>query len=141
MKLLTSSLLQSLLLLSTSLAPVKASDSSETLASCVARSPTTGLYYDLNTISLAPPELKDGEKVRKGAREESWQAKGHDYPANFTINVCAPVIEDIQDVVGVEKSRWKNVSAYYEKSGKIYSLGYVLSIAAIAFDSQDQNEE
>lgn len=131
MKLLTSSLLQSLLLLSTSLAPVKASDSSESLSPCVARSPTTGLYYDLNTISLAPPELRDGEKVHKGAREESWQARGHDYPANFTINVCAPVIENIQDVVGVEKSRWKNVSAYYEKSGKIYSLGYVFCLSQL----------
>lgn len=91
---------------------------------CVARSPTSGLYYDLNAISLAPPELKDGKKVDREARDESWHAKGHDYPANFTINVCAPVIEDVEDVVGVDSSRWKNVSAFYEQAGKLYSIGY-----------------
>lgn len=91
---------------------------------CVARSPTSGLYYDLNAISLAPPKLKDGKPVYQDDRDESWHAKGHDYPANFTINICAPVIEDVQDVVGVESSRWQNVSAYYEQEGRIYSLGY-----------------
>ena len=91
---------------------------------CVARSPTTGLYFDLNAISLSPPETKNGKKVDKDAREESWHARGHDYPANFTINICAPVIEDVKDVVGIEASRWKNVSAYYKQAGKIYSIGY-----------------
>lgn len=91
---------------------------------CVARSPTSGLYYDLNAISLAPPKLKDGKQVYADDRNESWHAKGYDYAANFTLNVCAPVIEDVQDVVGVEASRWQNVSAYYEQEGKIYSLGY-----------------
>ncbi|GLI78096.1 cation-independent mannose-6-phosphate receptor CI-MPR [Penicillium ochrochloron] len=90
---------------------------------CVARSPTSGLYFDLSAISLSPPELKNGKKVEKDARDESWHAKGHDYPANFTVNICAPVIEEVKDVVGVESSRWKNVSAYYEQAGKIYSIG------------------
>lgn len=91
---------------------------------CVARSPTSGLYFDLNAIRLSPPELKDGEKVDKDARDESWQARGHDYPANFTLNVCAPVIEDMRDVVGVDPLLWRNVSAYYEQDGQIYSIGY-----------------
>lgn len=91
---------------------------------CTVQSPTSGLYFDLNAISLSPPQMKDGRKVHKDDRDESWRAKGHDYPANFTINICAPVIEDVKDVVGVEKSRWRNISAYYEQSGKIYSLGY-----------------
>lgn len=91
---------------------------------CVARSLTSGLYYDLNAISLAPPKLKDGKQVHEDDRDESWHAKGYDYPANFTINICAPVIEDLQDVVGVDASRWQNVSAYYEQEGRIYSLGY-----------------
>ncbi|KAL1863592.1 Cation-independent mannose-6-phosphate receptor CI-MPR [Paecilomyces lecythidis] len=67
--------------------------------------------------------MKDGRKLHKDDRDESWLAKGHDYPANFTVNICAPVIEDISDVVGVDKSRWRNVSAYYEQNGKIYSIG------------------
>lgn len=62
--------------------------------------------------------------ARKDVRTESWHAKGHDYPANFTVNICAPVIEEVTDVVGVEQSRWKNVSAYYELDGNIYSIGY-----------------
>lgn len=94
---------------------------------CVARSVTSGLYYDLTAIALAPPELKDG-KLSKGDRDESWHAKGYDYPANFTLNICAPVIEDVQDVVGVESSRWQNISAYYEEEGKIYSIGYAVSM-------------
>lgn len=130
MKLLTSFLLPSLLLLSQQLSSVSAaSDPSrrpkETLSPCVARSPTTGLYFDLNAISLSPPELKDGEKTRKKAREESWHARGHDYGSNFTLNVCAPVIESLKDVVGVDKAQWKNVSAYYVRDGKTYSIGYV----------------
>jgi cation-dependent mannose-6-phosphate receptor len=67
--------------------------------------------------------LKDGRKIHKSDRDESWQAQGHDYGANFTLNICKPVIENIQDVVGVDDSRWQNVSAYYEYNNKIYSIG------------------
>lgn len=123
MKLSTSSLIQSALLAAYYI-PVTAASDSESLAPCVARSPTTGLYYDLSAISLTPPESKDGEKTHKGG-PESWHARGHDYPSNFTINICAPVVEELKDVVGVEKARWKNVSAYYELDGEVYSVGCV----------------
>lgn len=124
MKLLTSSIVHTLLLLATSFTLPAYADSSEPLSPCVARSPVSGLYYDLNAISLTPPG-KDGEKVRKSDRKESWMARGHDYPSNFTLNICAPVVEDVKDVVGVNKALWKNVSAYYEKDDKIYSIGCV----------------
>lgn len=90
---------------------------------CAAISPTTGLFYDLSLISLSPPEIVDGRKVNKDDREESWHANGHDYGANFTINICAPVIETVRDVAGVDESRWGDVGAYYERDGKIYSIG------------------
>ncbi|KKZ64611.1 hypothetical protein EMCG_09465 [[Emmonsia] crescens] len=90
---------------------------------CTIFSPTTGAYFDLNTIALSPPEIKDGKKVHNSDREDSWHARGYDYPANFTINICAPVIEDLKDVVGVEESKWANVSAYYTLDGKTYSIG------------------
>ncbi|KAH8692828.1 putative vacuolar sorting receptor [Talaromyces proteolyticus] len=90
---------------------------------CTVQSTTTGSYFDLNPIALAPPELKDGRKVHKTDRDTSWQAQGHDYGTNFTVNICAPVIETVKDVVGVDKSRWQNVSAYYQQDGKIYSIG------------------
>ncbi|CAG8925999.1 unnamed protein product [Penicillium salamii] len=114
-----------LFLLSTILG-LSSADSLNDDAPCIARSPTSGLFFDLNAISLSPPELKDGKKVLKEARDDSWHAKGHDYPANFTLNVCAPVIENVTNVVGVDASRWKNVSAYYERDEKVYSIGYDL---------------
>ena len=126
---LSSGSLQYYLLLASSLLSVRAdtdtSPPKETLSPCVARSLSTGLYYDLSALSLSPPELKeDGQKAYKGDRDTSWNSRGHDYPSNFTINICAPVIEDIKDVVGVESGRWANVSAYYELDEKIYSIGY-----------------
>lgn len=91
---------------------------------CVATSPTTGLYYDLSSLTVHPPPT-DPEKSRKHARDQSWHAKGYDYPANFTLNICAPVIEDVRDVVGVEEQNWRNVSAYYQRDGRTYSIGFV----------------
>ena len=107
--------------LSMSPAHVLASETSN--RPCAAISPTTGLFYDLSLISLSPPEIVDGRKVNKDDREESWHANGHDYGANFTINICAPVIETVRDVAGVDESRWGDVGAYYERDGKIYSIG------------------
>jgi len=122
---LTGSAHSSLLLLS-SILGLSSADNSHFSddAPCVARSPTSGMYFDLSAISLTPPGLKDGKQVDKDDRGESWHAKGHDYPANFTLNICAPVVEKVVDVVGVESSLWKNVSAYYERDGKTYSIGY-----------------
>ncbi|CBF74717.1 hypothetical protein AN4095.2 [Aspergillus nidulans FGSC A4] len=97
------------------------SSGSGELAPCVARSPTTGLYYDLNALHVQP--LPSDEKSRKYMRDESWHAKGYDYNANFTLNVCGPVVENITDVVGIEEERWQNVSAYYQTNGKTYSIG------------------
>lgn len=42
------------------------------------------------------------------------------------MNVCGAVLEDLEErggVVGVEKSQWRNISAFYEAGGKVYSLG------------------
>ncbi|KAL2826882.1 mannose-6-phosphate receptor binding domain-containing protein [Aspergillus cavernicola] len=116
----------SFLLASTSLTSVYAapesSDSKDDLESCIARSPTSGLYYDLSSLTVHPPPT-DSDKSRKHIRDESWHVKGYDYNANFTLNICAPVIEQLTDVVGVEEKLWQNVSAYYQKEGKTYSIG------------------
>jgi len=63
---------------------------------------------------------------------DGWHAKGYDYGANFTINFCGPVVEELDDVVDLEKSLWKNVSAFYEMDGKQYSIGYVMAIAVVS---------
>ncbi|KAL4911217.1 hypothetical protein BDW74DRAFT_6212 [Aspergillus multicolor] len=105
----------------TSVSAASDASSPQELAPCVARSPTTGLYYDLNALRVQP--LPSDEKARKYARDESWHAKGYDYNANFTLNICGPVIENVTDVVGIEEPGWQNVSAYYKKDGKTYSIG------------------
>ncbi|EFQ98014.1 hypothetical protein MGYG_08915 [Nannizzia gypsea CBS 118893] len=90
---------------------------------CTIHSPNTGLYFDLNAISVQL-DKKDGKKSHADRqRDESWHVKGHDYGANFTINICAPVVENLTDVVGVDERRWQNISAYYEMGGETYSIG------------------
>jgi cation-dependent mannose-6-phosphate receptor len=89
---------------------------------CVATS-ASGAFYDLrDDIASA---VKDGEKEKahKGPTEDYLYSKPHDWPYNFTMNVCAPVVKEVKDVVGVDKAMWKNISAYYEAEGKVYSLG------------------
>ncbi|KAI9882816.1 MAG: hypothetical protein M1823_005429 [Watsoniomyces obsoletus] len=88
---------------------------------CTVHSPHSGAFFDLNPISLYPIEA--GKKAHKDQRNESWHARGYDYPANFTLNVCAPVLEELKHVEGVKESHWRNVSAYYEQDGKTFSIG------------------
>ncbi len=88
---------------------------------CTVHSPHSGAFFDLNPISLLPVE--PGKKAHKDQKNESWHAKGYDYPANFTLNVCAPVVEELKHVEGVKESHWRNVSAYYELDGKTFSIG------------------
>ncbi|KAL0256935.1 Cation-independent mannose-6-phosphate receptor CI-MPR [Diplodia seriata] len=88
---------------------------------CTIKSPTDR-FFDLNPISVQPDTTKKG-KDGKSHPAESWHAKGYDYPANFTINFCAPVVEDLDDVVGLDSHATKNVSAYYTQHGKTYSIG------------------
>ena len=89
------------------------------LKPCTIRSSTTGKFFDLTPISIRQQSSsdKDDEELT------SWHAKGYDYPANFTLNFCAPVVEELKDVVGVDEDRWQNISAFYMMSGKTYSLG------------------
>lgn len=88
---------------------------------CTAHSPNTGSFYDLRSLALSLPD--PDKKGAKGARSDSWHARGWDYSANFTMNICAPVIEDVKDVVGIEKSQWQNVSAFYTQGGHTFSIG------------------
>lgn len=84
------------------------------LKPCTIVSPSSGDFYDLNTIT---------KKADKDDRTESWHSRGYDYGTNFTLNFCAPVIETLEDVVGVDEALWQNVSAFYKLEGKTYSIG------------------
>jgi cation-dependent mannose-6-phosphate receptor len=97
-----------------------------TFLPCTTKSSSSGNFYDLRPISVA---LIDPSKKLGSSKTDSWHAKGHDYPGNFTLNICAPVVEELgknnlPDVVGVDKDLWRNVSAYYEVDGKAFSIGY-----------------
>jgi cation-dependent mannose-6-phosphate receptor len=93
----------------------------EDRAPCTIRSPTSGAFFDLNPIHVILPD--DPKKASKDARNESWSARGYDYGANFTLNFCGPVVENLTNVVGVDEARWQNVSAFYHLDGKTYSIG------------------
>lgn len=94
---------------------------SKPLKPCTIVSPTSGDYYDLNTITVQP--LKDHKKAHKHDRTESWLSRGYDYGTNFTLNFCAPVIETLVEVVGINEALWQNVSAFYKLNGQTYSIG------------------
>lgn len=119
-------LLTALLLPTISLAEPASSKENDPIKPCTARSSSTGSFFDLNPINLHPPSSDNGSKSKKkhkDERKESWKARGYDYHANFTLNFCGPVIEDVRDVVDLERSQWRNVSAYYKKDDNIYSIG------------------
>lgn len=87
---------------------------------CTAVSPTTDRFFDLNPLHRTLPE--EGKKAKDG-ETGSWHARGHDYGANFTINFCGPVVEELDHVQDLDRDLWKNVSAYYEIGNKQYALG------------------
>ncbi|KAF2128829.1 mannose 6-phosphate receptor domain-containing protein [Dothidotthia symphoricarpi CBS 119687] len=91
------------------------------LKACTVISPTTERFFDLNPIRRVAPE--DGKKKKEGADEGSWHARGYDYGANFTINFCGPVVEELDKVQDLDKALWRNVSAFYEKGDRQYAIG------------------
>ncbi len=87
---------------------------------CVAHS-ASGAFYDLRPDTALIAE-KDG-KLAKGVPTVDYLARGYDFGYNFTLNICGPVVKPVDDVVGLRESEYKNVSAYYKKGDKVYSLG------------------
>lgn len=96
-----------------------ASDSKPASKPCTIHSPSTGAFIDLRPLQLTAQGTKSFSVAN-----ESYHVKGYDYPSNFTLNFCGPVVEDLKDVQGVQKNTWANVSAYYKDAeGDVYSLG------------------
>jgi cation-dependent mannose-6-phosphate receptor len=101
---------------------VSAAEEQKQQPPCTIRVQKSGYFFDLRSLSLSPQDEDKHTEDEKAERLRN--INGHDYPANFTMNICASV-KGLEDVVGVDKSLWANVSAYYEHSGKKYSIGYV----------------
>jgi cation-dependent mannose-6-phosphate receptor len=77
---------------------------------CTIHSLSTGSFYDLRPLQAFGPDQTTKASL---ARNESWHARGYDYPANFTVNICGPVVENLTNVNGVSKTRAANISAFY----------------------------
>ncbi|ERF72640.1 hypothetical protein EPUS_05694 [Endocarpon pusillum Z07020] len=103
-----------------------AADSKPPPKPCTIHSPSTGSYYDLRPLDLSLAQQSTPSKS-KDLRTDSWHAKGYDYPANFSLNICGPVIESLADVDGIPASRWKNVSAFYRLASTTHSIGQMNS--------------
>lgn len=93
------------------------------LKPCTIRSASTSSFFDLSTLDLKPP-AKGSDKLVKGQSDVSWASRGYDYGSNFTVNICGPVVERDLEFEGVKDSLAQNVSAYYTKDKKHYSIGY-----------------
>ncbi|KAI0379601.1 mannose 6-phosphate receptor domain-containing protein [Hypomontagnella monticulosa] len=98
-------------------------DKTTTSTACTASS-TSGAFFDLRPDTALKPN-PDGSKPAhsNGAPISDYHAKGYDYGSNFTLNICGAVVEPVEDVIGIEENKWRNISAYYKSKGDIYSLG------------------
>lgn len=105
--------------LSLSSAHAASKDASKPDPPCGITSPSSGNFFDLSSLQVHDPATSKS----KHPRQQSWNATGYDLGYNFTVNFCAPAIEKVEDVVGVDKDLWRNVSAYYEHDGKVFSIG------------------
>lgn len=116
-------ILRALVLLAAS-ASLATAASDKPLKPCTIISPTTERFFDLNPMRrLAPSETDSKKSSKKEGDEGSWHARGYDYGANFTINFCGPVVEELDEVQDLDKSLWRNVSAFYEKGSKQWAIG------------------
>ncbi|BFZ58659.1 Cation-independent mannose-6-phosphate receptor CI-MPR [Savitreella phatthalungensis] len=81
----------------------------EELEPCTARHPVTKEFYDLRGLIRSPDETKALD----------WHANGHDYGSNFTLNVCAPLID-----LSSQLPKAVNTSAmYFDEEEKAFSIG------------------
>lgn len=114
-----------LLLLAAAAGLTSAAESTTTtttyVPACTANSHTSGAFFDLRPDIAVKPE--EGKSVKGSSTD--YHARGYDYGRNFTLNICAPVVDPVEDVVGLGQDEWKNVSAYYTYKGETYSIGFV----------------
>ncbi|KAJ0335526.1 hypothetical protein COL922a_009104 [Colletotrichum nupharicola] len=105
-----------------SAADTSTSSTSSSVPACTAasKSGTGGPFYDLRPDIAV--KVEEG-KSSKGAVTTDYHARGWDYGKNFTLNICAPVIDPVEDVVGLGKGESKNVSAYYTYKTETFSIG------------------
>lgn len=112
------------LLLAAASTSVMAADPAEktpTTTACTA-STTAGSFFDLRP-DIAKKGADTKHRRRGDAPHKDYHARGWDYGFNFTLNVCEPVVETPDNVRGLDRDSWQNISAYYVSKGDVYSLG------------------
>ncbi|KAH8898135.1 mannose 6-phosphate receptor domain-containing protein [Thozetella sp. PMI_491] len=109
-------------LLATASSTSSTSTSSATVEAtpCVAHS-QSGAFFDLRPDTAII--LEKDKKAPKNAQLTDYTAKGYDLNYDFTLNICGAVVKPVEKAVDVPSSLHSNISAYYEKDGKVYSLG------------------
>ncbi|KAI2642931.1 mannose-6-phosphate receptor binding domain-containing protein [Xylaria nigripes] len=108
----------------TSLVIASDHEPSKTTTACTASS-TSGAFFDLRPdIAIKPNADGSRPSHSHGAPLADYKARGYDYGANFTLNICNALVEPIENVKGIEESKWSNISAYYVSDGDYYSLGF-----------------
>ena len=92
------------------------------LEPCTIHNPLTGSFYDVRPLTLTEAGTKT-----QSATNESYHSRGYDYGTNFSINICGPVVEELEDVNGIPRRQWANISAFYTdpRDKEVYSLGQV----------------
>ncbi|KAI0202958.1 mannose-6-phosphate receptor binding domain-containing protein [Astrocystis sublimbata] len=114
----------SLLALASTAAAASDAETTSTTTACTASS-TSGAFFDLRADVAIKPKPDGGRPSHsRGAPLTDYKARGWDYGSNFTLNICNAVVEPIEDVKGIEESKWQNISAYYVSEGEYYSLGF-----------------
>ncbi|KAK9422959.1 putative Autophagy-related protein 27 [Seiridium unicorne] len=99
-------------------------DKTTTAEACTATNAKTGSFFDLRP-DIAVKTPSDGSNAKAGVPTKDYKANGYDYGYNFTLNICGPVVEEIDNVRGnINQEQWKNISAYYQTKGDVYSLGF-----------------
>lgn len=95
-----------------------------TAAACTASS-TSGAFFDLRPDAAIKPRPNGSRPPHsRGAPLTDYKARGFDYGANFTLNICNAVVEPIEEVKDIDATKWQNISAYYVSQGEYYSLGF-----------------
>lgn len=115
-------------LLSGAVADSTEPEKTTTVEPCTAKS-TSGAFFNLQPdIAI---KLEEGAKPHRSTPVEDYFARGYDYGYNFTLNICEAVVKPPKEAVGLDDDLVRNVSAYYESKGKVYSLGFVDSIGIV----------
>lgn len=84
---------------------------------CTITSPHTESFFDLRPLR----RLKD-----QTPPHHDWHVKGQDYPSNFTLNICEPIVSTLTTLDNPNQPPLpENIAAYYVAENITYSIGAV----------------